>query len=114
MKLRHTIGVAILLFQLAAIAYARFVPSRYFCWAPYDAQNDYTIEVTIGDQALTATEIQARYRKRARGTDNRAIQHIKDIIAGYEARHGIGDHAQVTLRYRVNGAEEHTWTFPPR
>ncbi len=112
--MRRALGVAILLFQLGAIIYARFVPARYFCWAPYDSQNDYVIEVIVDDHVLSRDEIRQRYKKRAKGTDNRSIQHIKDIISGYETSYGTEEDAQVTLSFRVNGAEEQSWNWPRR
>ena len=112
--MRRVLGVAVLLFQIGAIIYARFVPARYFCWAPYDAQNDYVIEVVAAGRTLSQDEIRRRYKKRARGTDNRSIQHIKDIISGYETSYGVGEDAQVTLSFRVNGGEEQSWKWPRR
>ena len=112
--MRHVLGVAVLLFQIGAIIHARFVPARYFCWAPYDAQNDYVIEVVAAGRTLSRDEIRQRYKKRAKGTDNRSIQHIKDIISGYETSYGAEENAQVTLSYRVNDGEEQSWKWPRR
>ena len=110
--MRRVLGVAILLFQLGAIVYARFVPARYFCWAPYDSQNDYLIEAVVNGRGLSQDEIRSRYKKRPQGTDNRSIQHIKDIISGYESSYGAEENAEVTLSYSVNGGEEQSWKWP--
>jgi hypothetical protein len=110
--LRKILGASLLLFQLGAIGYARFVPSRYFCWAPFDAQNEFVIDARVGGRELTAEEIRRRYRRPQRGVDNRAVQHVKDIIIGYETTYGAGEGAEVVLRYRVNGGEERTWRWP--
>lgn len=112
--MRRVLGVAVLPFQIGAIIYARFVPARYFCRAPYDGQHDYVIEVADGGRTLSEDEIRRRYKKRARGTGNRSIQHVKDIISGYETSYGIGEDAQVTLSFRVNGGEEQSWKWPRR
>jgi hypothetical protein len=112
--MRTIVGVSILVFQLAMIVYARFVPSRYFCWAPYDVQTDYWITTVVNGRRLTDSEIRARYRRSPRGTDNRSPQHVIDILQGYEERYGRNDHAQVTMRYRVNGKEERVWRREPR
>ncbi len=112
--MQRVFGVAVLLFQIGAIIHARFVPARYFCWAPYDAQNDYVIEVVAAGRTLSPDEIRRRYKKRAKGTDNRSIQHIKDIISGYETSYGAEENAQVTLSSRVNGGEEQSWKWPRR
>jgi hypothetical protein len=111
---RTVIGGAILLFQIVMIGYARFVPSRYFCWAPYDIQSEYLLDVTIGGRKLTGAEIRNRYRRPKQGVDNRSIQHVMDIVQQYEQTYGAGDHAQVLVKYRVNGKAEQEWRYPPR
>jgi len=112
--MRTIAGVSILVFQLAMIVYARFVPSRYFCWAPYDVQTDYSISTVVNGRKLTGAEIRKRYRRAERGTDNRSPQHVIDILEGYERLYGRNDHAEVTMRYRVNGKEEQVWRLEPR
>jgi hypothetical protein len=111
-QVRMIIGASILLFQLVMIGYARFVPSRYFCWAPFDIQTDYRIDARIGDHKLTPAEIRRRYRRPRQGTDNRSPQHVMDIIEQYEETYGSKDHAQVVMRYRVNGKSEQEWRYP--
>jgi hypothetical protein len=110
--MRTAAALAILGFQVVMIVYARFVPSRYFCWAPYDIQTEYRLRVEVNGRDLTAPEIRSRYRRPARGTDNRSPQHVMDIVQGYEERYGRNDHARVVMRYRVNGKEEQTWRWP--
>jgi hypothetical protein len=112
--MRTAIGAAFLLFQLIMIAHARFVPSRYFCWAPYDAQSEYRLDVVIHGRPLSAQQIRRRYRRPQQGVDNRSIQHVIDIVQQYEQTYGRNDHAQVTMRYRVNGKQEQVWQWPPR
>jgi hypothetical protein len=110
--MRTAVAVAILGFQLAMIVYARFVPSRYFCWAPFDVQTEYWVTATASGHQLSAREIRARYRRPQHGTDNRSPQHVIDIFQGYEEHYGKNDHAQITMRYRVNGKEEQVWRWP--
>lgn len=112
--MRTIVGVAILAFQLAMIVYARFVPSRYFCWAPYDVQTEYWITTTVNGRKLTADEIRTRYRRTPHGTDNRSPQHVMDILEGVEKHYRPNDHAVVTMRYRVNGKEERLWRLESR
>jgi hypothetical protein len=111
---RTAIGVALLAFQLGAIVYARFTEARYFCWAPYDAQNEYVIEARVNGKPLTARQIRTRYRRGPEGVDNRSIQHVKDILAGAETLYHRDDPAEVTLRYRINGHEEQVWRWPAK
>ena len=111
---RTAIGLALLAFQVGAIVYARFTDARYFCWAPYDAQNEYVIEASLGGAPLNPEQIRARYRRGPKGVDNRSIQHVKDIVAGVETLYHPDDPAEVTLRYRINGHEEQVWTWPTK
>jgi hypothetical protein len=84
--IRWSIGLWLLAFQVGAIVTARFMPARYFCWAPFDMQTDYRMEATVDGRRLTAAEIQQRYRRPAKGTDNRSTQHLIDLIDGAERR----------------------------
>ncbi len=111
--MRTVVAVALLAFQIVMVGYARFVPSRYFCWAPMDSQNLYSITVVIGDRALSPAEIGARYRQPAEGGNWQAIQHVLDKVRQYEATYGLGDGARVTVVYTVNGGPEETWVWPP-
>src|ERR1700730_5021529 len=110
--MRIAAGAALLLFQVAMVIYARFVPSRYFCWAPFDTQTDYRWPANVGGRLLTPREVRARSRRPQVGTDNRSPQHVIDIVQGYEQRYGAADHAQVLMRYRVNGKQEQLWRWP--
>ena len=112
--MRTTVGGGMLLFQIAMIAYARFVPSRYFCWAPYDIQSAYRLDVSIGGRALTPAQIRSRYRRPKQGVDNRSIQHVMDIVQQYEQTYGAADQARVVMNYRINGKEEQEWRWPPQ
>ena len=112
--MRTIVGVGILAFQLVMIVYARFVPSRYFCWAPYDVQTEYWITTVVNGHQLTGGEIRERYRRPQHGTDNRSPQHVIDILQEYEERYARNDRAAVTMRYRVNGKNEQVWRLEPR
>lgn len=111
--LRWVIGLSLLAFQLGAIVYARFVPTRYFCWAPYDMQTDYRLEATVNGKKLSASEIQQRYRRPIAGTDNRSTHHLIDIIEQAERRYHPDDAVEVIMTYRVNGKEERQWRYQP-
>jgi len=110
--MRTAIGLALLGFQVFMIGYARFVPSRYFCWAPYDIQTEYRLDVTVNGRPLTPKQIQVRYKRPRAGTDNRSPQHVIDILQGYEETYGRHDRAQIVMHYRVNGKEEQEWRWP--
>jgi hypothetical protein len=99
--------------QIAGIVYARFAPTRYLSWAPYDQISFYQIDVTLHGRGLTPVEVAARYRMPASGRENRSIHHVLNTVAQYEATYGRGDGADVVVRFRVNGGQEQVWS-PPR
>lgn len=106
------VAIVILLVQVATMVYARFTPARYFCWAPFDMQTDYRLEVSVAGRLLSPAEIRARYRRPARGTDNRSVQNLIDILEGVEAR--ASSPAEITMHYRINGKQEQVWRHPQR
>jgi hypothetical protein len=109
---RLLIGVAWLAFQLAAVVYARFVPSRYFCWAPYDMQTEYWVDVSVGGRQLSPAEIRDRYKRPAHGFDNRSVRHVIDMFEQTEHRYHGADPAVIRMRYNVNGHIDGEWSFP--
>lgn len=113
-NLRAVAALTLMVAQLLLIAYARTTPARYFCWAPFDQQTDYTLDVTLGGRKLTAQEIRARYRRPAKGTDNRSVQNLIDIVQGYEERYAGTERADIVMHYRINGKQEQTWIYPNR
>ncbi len=112
--MRILIPILLFVFQLGAIAYARFVPTRYFCWAPYDIQTDYVATSIVNGHPLTAAEFQKRYRRARRGFDNRSPQHVIDMLQQVEEKRAAqGDQATIVMKYRVNGKEPQEWHWPP-
>lgn len=113
--MRIAIALALFAFQLGAIVYARFVPTRYFCWAPYDTQTEYEATAVVNGQALTRQEFAQRYRRGMRGTDNRAPQHVFDMLEQVEEKRApLRENAEVVVKYRVNGKEPLLeWRWPP-
>ena len=107
--MRRAIGIALLLFQVGAIAYARFSVSRYFCWAPHDSQSEYRIEVTRRGVPLSDADIESRYHLPASGVEARSIAAVLSVVDQYEETYGRGDGAEAQVTYRVNGAKEQRW-----
>jgi hypothetical protein len=108
--MRTLIPILLFAFQLGAIAYARFVPTRYFCWAPFDTQTDYVASATVNGHELNAAEFRRRYRRPMRGFDNRSPRHVIDMLQQVEEkRAAFGEKAVVVMRYRVNGKESQEW-----
>jgi hypothetical protein len=112
-SLKTIIPAALLIFQLGAILYARFVPTRYFCWAPFDTQTDYVATSVVNGHQLTAAEFQKRYRRNQHGFDNRSPQHVIDMLEQVEEkRAALGENATIVMKYRVNGKELREWRWP--
>jgi len=57
-------------------------------------------------------KIRQRYRRPAKGTDNRSVQNLIDILEGSEQRFATGSRAQILMHYRINGKDEQTWRYP--
>ena len=113
MSVRNLIPLLLFAFQLGAIVYARFVPTRYFCWAPFDTQTDYMASAVVDGRQLTSEEFRKRYRRPARGFDNRSPQHVIDMLRQVEEKRSQqGDKATIVMRYRVNGKELREWKWP--
>jgi hypothetical protein len=107
--MRRAIGVALLLFQVGAIGYARFSVSRYFCWAPHDSQTEYRIEATLRGAPLSDAQIERRYRLPAKGVEARSIAAVLSVVDQYEETYGRGEGAEATVTYRINGGAEQRW-----
>lgn len=110
--MRIAIGVLILLSQIGAIAYSRFTPHRYFCWAPFDQQTEFWIVASQGGAPLDNRAVLTRYRRPAHGFDNRSAHHLFDIIERAERRYEPTRQAKVDITYRVNGGEKSQWSYP--
>ena len=112
--MRTVIPILLFAFQLGAIVYARFVPTRYFCWAPFDIQTDYSATAVVNGKKLSAVEFRARYRRAARGFDNRSPRHVIDMLEQVEQKRArLGEQATIVMKYRVNGKEMQEWRWPP-
>jgi hypothetical protein len=112
--MRILIPALLFAFQIGAIAYARFVPTRYFCWAPFDIQTDYEAKSVVNGHQLSATEFRERYRRPMHGFDNRSPQHVIDMLQQVEEKRlSRGESAVITMTYRVNGKAPLQWHWPP-
>lgn len=105
------LAAAFLLAQLAAVVHQRFVPERFFGWAPHDRQTLYRLEVAVDGRRLSDREILLRYRIPARGRDSHSQHNLFRIIERHERTYGAGDRTVARLHYRVNGRPEREWTW---
>lgn len=111
MKIRFFIGILFLLLQVGSVIYARFIPERFFCWAPYDTHVKFEVFVTIDGETLSPEDTEARYKYKMKGWEQRSIDNIFSLISQYENTYGKADHAQVLMTYSINGHEEQEWRF---
>ena len=111
MKTRFFIGILFILLQVGSIVYARFIPERFFCWAPYDTHVNFEVFVTIDSKTLSTEEAVARYHYKMNGWEQRSIDNIFSLISQYERTYGKSDNAQVLMTYSINGHEEKEWRF---
>jgi hypothetical protein len=109
---RFAIGALLLLAQVVPMLRARFAPDRYFCWAPFDQQTKYSIGVSIGGEGLADAQIRQRYRRPAKGVDNRSAHNLFDIITHAEKKFEKEGRSRVLVKYSVNGHPEQEWTYP--
>ena len=98
-----------MLIQLSVIIYSRFIPERFFCWAPYDEHTNYKINVTIEGRELSTQEVNERYRYTPEGWEPRAIHNVFSIVKQYEETYGKKDNAEVEIVYKTNGHKEERW-----
>lgn len=100
--------------QLALILYAQFTPRRYFCWAPNDYANSFSLRVKVDGKDLSSDQALARYHLQdLRYSYENPATHITDLVTQYEETYGRNDHAQVIMLWSFNGHSTQTWRWPP-
>jgi hypothetical protein len=112
-RISFAISVLLIVAQLAFIGAARTTNARYFCWAPFDMQTDYALDVSVDGVKLKPEEVRQRYGLPAAGTDNRSVQNLIDRVQLYEERYA-GHPAEITMKYRINGKQEQVWRYPTK
>jgi|SRR5215471_5174073 len=109
----HLAAASFLSLQLCLVVYAQFTPHRYFCWAPNDYANTYSLNVKIHGEELTADQALARYHLQDHNASyENPATHIIDTVRQYEKTYGWDDHADVVLRWSLNGHSPQTWRWP--
>lgn len=110
-KTYYTLGKLFLATQILLIIYARFIPERFFCWAPFDEHTYLVTKVIIGENILSSEEINNRYRYHMKGWEPRAIQNVFNIIQQYEKTYGKYENAKVYVTYSTNGNVQKNWYY---
>lgn len=111
MKLRFFISSLFIVIQIALIIYARFIPERFFCWAPYDIHTKFEVNGNINGEDVGTKELSWRYGYRMQGWEQRSIYNVFSIIKQYETTYGKEDIVEVKVNYSVNGHQEQVWQF---
>jgi hypothetical protein len=102
-----------LVLQLCLVVHAQFTSRRYFCWAPNDYANTYSLHARVNGTDLPEDQALARYHLQDRKSSyENPITHIIDLVTQYERTYGRNDHAEVVLRWSLNGHEQRTWRWP--
>lgn len=98
--------------QLVMSVVARFHPIRFYTWAPFDSQNEYSIAVVVDGRALDPLEVNRRYHKAPRGVSPRSIYEVVSLVEYVESKYLAGERASVVVTYRTNGGPEQKWRWP--
>jgi len=114
MTVRFTVATLFLLAQIALVGYARFVHTRWLCWAPNDYAVQYELQVRVRGRDLSPLEIQGRYQLPSQGWYENPAENIMDIVDRYERTEGRNDNARVFFVYSVDGGFTRQWQWPQK
>ncbi len=112
MRSRFYIGIIFLAMQCIGILVARFVPERFFCWAPFDEHTLLNTKIEINNTLLSPEETDNRYRYLMNTWEPRAVHNVFNMVEQYETTYGKADSAKVIIKYSTNGHAVQTWRFP--
>ena len=84
-------------FQLGAIVYARFVPTRHLCRPPYEIRTGYVVTAPVNGKQFTGAEFRRGYCGLQRGLDDRPPRRAED------KRAKPGEQASLAMQNRING-----------
>lgn len=122
--LRVAAGFLSIFVQVCCVIYARFVPARYFCWAPNDTTVEYSLRVMINGKRLDDDTVRERYqrpwfeefgdladpypgacgRTRCRGLSRQHGDNVLDLVEFRSYQHAID---VVRLYERTYGLNDH-------
>jgi hypothetical protein len=112
MRTRFLTGVFFLVLQIISTGIARFIPERFFCWAPYDEHTKIQSNVYLDSVLLSPEQTSDRYRYRMNGWEPRAVHNIFNLVEQYERTYGQEENTHITIRYRTNGHPVRVWSYP--
>ncbi len=119
-RARVAAALGLLGLEIVQFVRARFMDSRYFCWAPFHSEARYRVDATVAGRALGDDAIARRYGspryyfdpKTRTDWELNAIAHVTDTIRATEAALPPAARARVVVTYRVNGGAERRWSLP--
>ncbi len=108
---KAVIVITFLAIQLALVIWARFIPERWFCWAPHDSYVDYELTVIVNGKELTDKEISQRFVRDRVYREVRAAGNAMDIIKQHCRTYGKNDETRVIMNYKINGIQQEPWIW---
>ena len=111
MEWRKFLGIIYLVAQLGLIVYARFIPERYFCWAPHDMQTEFEFTAFVNGRELNENEIYQRFQMHKKDRNARAAANVKDVIVQHSRTYGKNDESLVIMNYTINGIPQEPWQW---
>lgn len=114
------LGVGWLAVQVIAIATAPITHERQLAWAPLHEQAWFRLHATVGGQALSDEQLEARYHLRGMHSNPvtheswqlNELAHVYRVIETTERELPEAQQAQVRVSARVNGAPVGEWRWP--
>jgi hypothetical protein len=112
--LRRVAAFCLFLVEIAGVVRARYVPTRWFSWAPNDYAVGYSLQVLLNGEALTPEQIGKRYNVSPSGVYENPVENLIEILTERERTYGRTDGAEVVLTYRPNGETPKEWKWPKK
>ena len=112
MRIRTIIGLLFIGLQCISVLIARFIPEKFFCWAPYDEHTLIRTKILDDGKELSEVEIDERYRYRMNDWEPRTVNNVFNLITQYETTYGKDDDVIIIINYSRNGKAEKTWVYP--
>jgi len=110
--LRPYVCAAILLSQVALLAYHRFSAGRLNRLAPFSGQTSYRVAGTINEVPLGGDMLRARYGLAPRGIVSGSPDDLRRILRLRESENEGEATVYLRLHTRQNGGPEEIWLWP--
>lgn len=98
------------LIQISLIFYQLNKDTKFFNWAMYHTKIHYTAKVTINGIELSEDEFLKRYKIRRKGSETRALEHLKRKMKQREILYKDKNKVIIKLNY-IENTHKGTWTW---